>query len=34
MLLIGNKLDLADKEREVTFEEAKKFADDNGGLFL
>jgi GTPase SAR1 family protein len=39
MLLIGNKLDLADKEREVTYEEAKKFADDNGanpiyGLFI
>lgn len=34
MLLIGNKLDLADKEREVTFEEAQKFASENGLLFL
>eukprot|EP00298_Acanthocystis_sp_HF-20_P004084 c14424_g1_i2.p1 GENE.c14424_g1_i2~~c14424_g1_i2.p1 ORF type:complete len:214 (+),score=83.52 c14424_g1_i2:648-1289(+) len=34
ILLIGNKLDLAENEREVTYEEAKKFADENGLLFL
>ena len=32
MLLIGNKKDLAGDEetRQVTFEEANKFANDNG----
>jgi hypothetical protein len=29
MLLIGNKKDMEDK-REVTFEEAKTFAEENG----
>eukprot|EP00300_Choanocystis_sp_HF-7_P007601 c15391_g1_i3.p1 GENE.c15391_g1_i3~~c15391_g1_i3.p1 ORF type:complete len:128 (-),score=19.84 c15391_g1_i3:66-449(-) len=33
ILLIGNKSDL-DSAREVPFEEAKKFADENDMLFL
>ncbi|PAA86632.1 hypothetical protein BOX15_Mlig022065g1 [Macrostomum lignano] len=31
--MIGNKSDL-DNQRDVTFEEAKKFAEDNGLVFL
>jgi len=33
MFLIGNKSDM-DAERDVTFEEAKQFAEENGLLFL
>lgn len=35
ILLIGNKLDLAnDSGRDVSFEEAKQFATENGLLFI
>jgi GTPase SAR1 family protein len=33
IILIGNKVDLEHK-REVSYEEGKKFADDNGIIFL
>uniref|UniRef100_A0A915JUP9 Ras-related protein Rab-14 n=1 Tax=Romanomermis culicivorax TaxID=13658 RepID=A0A915JUP9_ROMCU len=33
IFLIGNKCDL-DAQRDVTYEEAKQFADENGLLFL
>eukprot|EP00162_Nutomonas_longa_P006544 comp17077_c0_seq1/m.28209 comp17077_c0_seq1/g.28209 ORF comp17077_c0_seq1/g.28209 comp17077_c0_seq1/m.28209 type:complete len:211 (+) comp17077_c0_seq1:110-742(+) len=33
IILIGNKADLA-KQREVTFEEATKFAEENGLIFM
>ena len=33
IFLIGNKSDL-DAQRDVTYEEAKQFADENGLLFL
>uniref|UniRef100_A0A1I8GA56 Ras-related protein Rab-14 n=1 Tax=Macrostomum lignano TaxID=282301 RepID=A0A1I8GA56_9PLAT len=33
IFMIGNKSDL-DNQRDVTFEEAKKFAEDNGLVFL
>ncbi|KFD55827.1 hypothetical protein M514_03266 [Trichuris suis] len=33
IFLIGNKSDL-EKERDVTYEEAKQFADENGLLFM
>uniref|UniRef100_A0A1I8GAT8 Ras-related protein Rab-14 n=1 Tax=Macrostomum lignano TaxID=282301 RepID=A0A1I8GAT8_9PLAT len=33
IFMIGNKSDL-DSQRDVTFEEAKKFAEDNGLVFL
>jgi Ras-related protein Rab-14 len=33
MILLGNKCDL-DEQREVSFEEASKFAEENGLLFL
>lgn len=33
IFLIGNKADL-DAQRDVTYEEAKQFADENGLLFL
>ncbi len=33
IFLIGNKCDL-DAQRDVTYEEAKQFAEENGLLFL
>ena len=33
MLIVGNKSDL-DGQREVTYDEAKRFAEENGLLFL
>lgn len=33
IMLIGNKVDLA-ANREVSYEEAKQFADDNGLIFI
>ena len=33
IFLIGNKADLED-QRDVTYEEAKQFADENGLLFM
>lgn len=33
IFLIGNKADL-ESSREVTYEEAKQFADENGLLFM
>lgn len=33
IFLIGNKSDL-DSQRDVTYEEAKKFADENGLMFM
>ena len=30
IILVGNKLDLSEQKRAVTFEEANKFAMDNG----
>ena len=33
ILLIGNKVDM-EKDREVSFEEAKKFADENGSFIF
>lgn len=32
-MLVGNKTDL-DKQRQVTFEEAAKFAEENGLIFI
>lgn len=33
IFLIGNKCDL-DAQRDVTYEEAKQFADENGLMFV
>lgn len=33
IFLIGNKSDL-DEQRDVTYEEAKQFADENGLMFV
>lgn len=33
IFLIGNKCDL-DEQRDVTYEEAKQFADENGLMFV
>lgn len=33
IFLIGNKADL-ESQRDVTYEEAKQFADDNGLMFV
>jgi Ras-related protein Rab-14 len=33
IFLIGNKCDL-EAQRDVTYEEAKQFADENGLMFL
>lgn len=36
-MLVGNKVDLVEKnskKREVSFEEGKKFAEDNGLFFI
>jgi Ras-related protein Rab-14 len=32
-MLVGNKKDL-DGQREISYEEAKKFADENGLVFI
>ena len=34
LLLVGNKCDLKEKQREVTTEEAKKYAEDNNMKFI
>jgi len=34
IMLVGNKSDLSDTQRQVTYEEAAKFAEDNGLVFI
>lgn len=34
VMLVGNKLDLAESERQVSTEEAQRFADEEGLMFM
>merc|ERR1711998_198605 len=34
VMLVGNKTDLGESQRQVTFEEASKFAEENGLIFI
>merc|ERR1712078_236282 len=34
IMLVGNKSDLGDSQRQVTYDEAAKFAEDNGLIFI